>query len=74
MKIKMLHRAHGSYDGIHVKEYHPGEEYQVGEHHHMPLPLAEVFLTNGTAEEIKEAGEKPGPKEIKEQETPRNKK
>jgi hypothetical protein len=58
MLVKMLETKLGSPDGIQVNEYKKGEEYD------LPSSLAQVFLDEGWAEEVKES-KKPGPEQNK---------
>lgn len=52
MKIKMTQTARGSYDGAHVETYEQDVEYVVGSFY-MPHALADVFLQDGRAVEVK---------------------
>ena len=62
MKIKMIVRKQGSEDGISIKDFQVGKEYDVCD------KLAKVFITNGWAAEVK-AEVKPVEKPVEKVET-----
>jgi len=70
MKIVMKKTASGAYDGVNVRSYPEGEEFEIGSQF-MPRALADAFIAQGVAEETDTGAKKspPGPSEMKDPHT-----
>jgi len=70
MKILMKKTASGAYDGVNVRSYPEGEEFEIGSQF-MPRSLADAFVAQGVAEETDDVAKKspPGPSETKDPHT-----
>ena len=68
MKIKMLETRVGSPDGVTVRSYARGEQYE------LPDGLAQVFIDEGWGKQVQARGRKPGVRKKDKGAAPENKK